>query len=294
MAAGLDGDCMSWLRPTWDIIRTSLWLVPSLLCLVGVALAVIMVSIDHQLAGRLDQDAWWLHTGDGEDARTLLSTLLASIITMASMAFSVTVVALTLAATTFGSRLVRVFRADLRTQAVLGIFLMTIVYCLLVLYTLRGSATAEEVPQLSVSLGTALALVSVVALLAFIQGVAHSIVADDVAAKVGREFERGVAVLPPAGPEAGEPRRGDVAPDGDFEAVALPREGYVQSVDYDGMLAWAERKGALLLLDFRAGDFVVDGEERLRVAATSARPPRISNLPCGIWSRSPCGRCRRA
>lgn len=45
--------------------------------------------------------------GSGDDARNLLSTLVASIITMSSVVFSITVVALSLAANQFGSRLIR-------------------------------------------------------------------------------------------------------------------------------------------------------------------------------------------
>jgi uncharacterized membrane protein len=126
------------LLATWDVVRTSLWLVPSIMIVLGVGLAVVMLRIDAGHGSEDNVRAWWINSGDGEDARSLLSTLLSAIITMASMAFSVTVVALTLAANSYGSRLIRNFRADLRTQAVLGTFAMTIFYCLIVLRSIHA------------------------------------------------------------------------------------------------------------------------------------------------------------
>ncbi|HZH27618.1 MAG TPA: DUF2254 family protein [Azospirillaceae bacterium] len=69
--------------------------------------------------------------GGVEDARSLLSTLLSSMITMTSLVFSITMVVLAQAASQFGPRLIRSYMADPGTQVVLGIQVMTIVYLLL-------------------------------------------------------------------------------------------------------------------------------------------------------------------
>ncbi len=52
-------------------------------------------------------------------------------ITAASVTFSLTSVALSLAAQQFGSRVLRNFMRDRITQVVLGTFIATFVYCLL-------------------------------------------------------------------------------------------------------------------------------------------------------------------
>lgn len=263
------------LQASWDSIRTSLLLIPSVLTLVGFGLALAVLGLDARrtLGG---PDGWtWLHGGSGDDARNLLSTLLTSTITMASMAFSVTIVALTLAANAHGPRLIRIFRSDLRTQAVLGTFVMTIVYCLVVLRSIEGAAPPAEVPHLAVTFGTGLALVCVLSLLAFIQGVARLIVSDEVVRRVRAEVESAIAKLHPPGVD---PPVDPTLPAG-FDATAtlieLPREGYVQAVDFDGLRAWAEREGLVLRLDFRPGDFVVDGDRRLAVFPPVDDPERV-------------------
>jgi uncharacterized membrane protein len=145
----------NWLLTTWDYLRTSLWLVPSAMILAGVGLAITMLRVDAGYGAEDQIRAWWINSGDGEDARNLLSTLLSAIITMATMVFSITIVALTLAANSYGSRLIRLFRANLRTQGVLGLFAMTIVYCLIVLRSIHGKAPMPEVPHAAVTVGTA-------------------------------------------------------------------------------------------------------------------------------------------
>lgn len=196
---------------------------------------------------------------------------------MASMAFSVTVVALSLAANTYGPRLIRTFRADLRTQLVLGIFVLVIVYLLLVLRQIEGSAIAREVPQAAVALGILLALLSVLALLAFIQNVATSIVADEVVRRVRRELDDAIGKLPDldtrAAPTGTESLGNSVDDPG--QGVALPREGYVQSVQFDELIAWAAKHDAVVRLAFRPGDFVVDGDIRVFVTSAPQDPERV-------------------
>lgn len=251
----------SQIAKTWDSARTSLWFIPAIL--VPAAFIAAPLALWLEPSPPPDGFFWRLliHQGDGEDARNLLSTLLTSVITMASMAFSVTVVALTLASNSYGSRIIRVFRADLRTQFVLGLFAATIVYNLMILRSLRGVAEPDKVPQIAVTIATALALLSALALLAFIQGVANSVVADKVIVRAVQDLEDTIDEMPLL-----ERDKTDPPFKAHFEngaRIALPREGYVQAVDYEGMVEWARRNEAVLTLDFGAGDFVVNGDRRI-------------------------------
>ncbi|WP_162806788.1 DUF2254 domain-containing protein [Sphingosinicella terrae] len=258
---------MNWLRVSADAVRTSLWLVPALMFLIGIGLAV--AALDFSL-GSGKSWAKWIASGSGEDARNLISTLLAAVIAMAGIAFSVTVVALSLAANSFGPRLIRIFRLDRRTQFVLGVFVMTIVYLLLVLRALRGAAPAAAVPEVAVALGSLLALLSVLALLAFIQGVASLIAADEVVRRVRHELNSAISDLPPLGAADAPP--GELPPDFDRCAakIRLPREGYVQSVEFAKIVDWAEKNGSVVRLDFRPGEFVVEGDHKVSVMPAPA------------------------
>lgn len=254
----------NWLRASSDAVRTSLWPIPGLMFAAGAALALFMLRMGTSWPQLDGQWAQWISSGSGEDARNLLSTLLSAVIGMASIVFSVTVLSLSLAANNYGPRLIRTFRSSRNTQAVIGMFMMTIVYLLIVLRAIRGDMDQAEVPQAAVAVASLMALFSLLALLAFIQGVATLMVADEVVRRVRKEFDSTVAEL---GPQ--QDQSDDAALPEDFEQrgsrIRLPREGYVQSIDHRALVEWAERHDAVVQLDFRPGDFVVEGDHKVLV-----------------------------
>ena len=241
----------------------------------GAALALVMLEVGTNWPRPDTPGAQWISSGSGEDVRNLLSTLLSAVIGMASIVFSVTVLSLSLAATNYGPRLIRTFRSSRNTQGVIGTFMMTIVYLLTVLRAIRGDMDSSEVPQAAVAVGSLLALFSLLALLTFIQGVATLMVADEVVRRVRKEFDAAVAELPRQQQKQGA--EDDVLPD-DFEerasSIRLPREGYVQSVDSEAMVEWAEQNDAIVQLRFNPGDFVVEGDRKVLIYPPPSDPER--------------------
>ena len=84
---------------TWDRVRNSLWGVPIALIIAGGAFAVLAVHV--RLPSRADP-VWWLYSGDAAAAFGFLANLLTAMITMATLAISITMVVLTLAAQSLG------------------------------------------------------------------------------------------------------------------------------------------------------------------------------------------------
>ena len=265
------------LRVWGETLRTSLWPVPLLMLLLAGVLFTLTGWGDARLSNEQALGSWWLHSGSGDDARNLLSTLVSAIITMSSVVLSITIVTLTLAANQFGSRLVRVYMTDLWTKLSIGLFVMTIVYCLLVLRVVQQDMPAADVPHLSVTVGLALSIGCVLTMLLFLHNVAHSIVADVVVARVGRELEETIDSLPPLGPAPKEvphekPLHADRAHA--VSIVSSEKEGYVQSVRYEELAAAAQQQDVVLRLSFRAGDFMCRGGWLAEVASPAqAEPP---------------------
>ncbi|WP_158047851.1 DUF2254 domain-containing protein [Skermanella pratensis] len=244
----------------WGRLRTSLWFVPMLMTFAALLLAVFALGIDSNLTGN-DERVWWLYGGKAENASELLSTLLSSIITMATLAISITMVVLTLAASQLGPRLIRNFMGDRRTQAALGFFVMTIVYLLLVYRRVDDHLDAENVPNVAITLGSALSLASVFLLLFYVHHLASSIVSDTVINRVGNELDEGLRrLLPEPGATSGSDQRaGGDGPDGGGADLSLPRGGYVQTIDHDALVALAREHDVVLTLRFRAGWHLLAG-----------------------------------
>jgi uncharacterized membrane protein len=253
-----------------------------------------MLAIDVGYGSEDEARAWWMDAGGAEDARDLLSSLFTGVISMAAMVFSATVVALTLAAGQYGPRLVRVFRSDRTTQVTLGTFVMTIVYLVLVLRMVRGDSTFEEVPHVAITFGTMLSLACVMVLLVFIQELACMAVADDIVERVGRELDTAVENLPRMSRESVQVHLNDRDSDRDSDRaegtdfwekagrIVQRQEGYVQAIEYGSLVSWAQQHKAVLRLDFRAGDFVAAGDQRILVHPASVAAAAEADHICGF------------
>ena len=141
---------------------------------------------------------WWIYTGGTDAARSLLSSVAGSMVSVVATAFSITIVALQLASSNFGPRLLRNFMQDTGNQIVLGTFIATFIYCFLVLQTIHGKGDGYSffVPHLSVTVGTVLAIPSMGVLIYFIHHASTIIqashvitqVSDDLANTIDRLF----------------------------------------------------------------------------------------------------------
>ena len=95
----------------------------------------------------------WLYAGTPEAARSLVIMLAGSMIDIAGVTFSITIVALSLTSAQFGSRLLRNFLRDPSNQIALGTFIATFLYCLMVL---RDIVETQPVPAVAVTGAVAL------------------------------------------------------------------------------------------------------------------------------------------
>lgn len=249
------------LLASWDRLRSSYWFVPGLMLVASVVLAAIMTRLDHTLARSSTRFEVFASTPEG--ARAMLSTLAGAQITIAGLTFSMTIVALTVAAQQFGPRLLRNFMRDVGNQVVLGTFVASFVYCMLVQGQIRGGDESTWVPSLSLAMAVVLALASLLVLIYFIHHVSSSIHASELVALVGSEIDASIDNLFPeeAGREADEDRQGPdgVIPDDPGAEVQGEAIGYVQAIDLEGLMVIACDSDLLIRLDCRPGDRVVQG-----------------------------------
>jgi uncharacterized membrane protein len=240
----------------WDRVRNSLWGVPIAIVIVAGAAAVVAVQL--KLPSRSDP-VWWLYSGDAAAASGFLANLLTAMITMATLAISITMVVLTLAAQSLGPRLIPIFMGDARTKLALGIFLGTTVYLLIALRTVVGAT--DSVPNLAITVGTALVLTSIVVLLFFVHHLARSIVADTIIRRVGEALDQSIhRLLPQKQDEAPMPPQ-DWQPIRDTgRHIRADATGYIQAIDHEAAVAEAKKADATVALNCRPGHFVLRDE----------------------------------
>jgi len=260
-----------------DRIRHSLWFVPTICTIVAAALALLLIWVSELTD--LDVTGMPLVFSAGVDgARAMLQAIAGSIITVAGVIFSITIVALQLTSTQFSPRVLRNFLSDRSNQIVLGVFVGTFIYTLLVLRSIRSQDedVSAFVPSIAITGALVLTLVSMGMLIYFIHHISVRIqvtsivasVAEDSLETIRRMSERwkpaedrawqpvaadGAVTVPPSG--AVPP--GAVSP----SEVLLParESGYLQFVDIGHLVDVAREAGGRLRLLVAPGAWVQAG-----------------------------------
>ncbi|MEO8247495.1 MAG: DUF2254 domain-containing protein [Chloroflexota bacterium] len=235
----------------WTVVRDSLWFIPAIWVVASAVLALVMVGIDHATPDVV-ADFPLVFGGGVDGARGLLSSIAGSMITVAGVTFSITVVALQLASSQFSPRVLRNFMRDRSSQVVLGAFIGSFAYAILVLRSIRGGQDGAEpfVPSVAVTVGILLALLAMGMFVFFIHHIASRIqlssivanIADETTDKVRREWTLEAPDGGPAELPAEPPNR-----------IAAQGSGYLQLVDEEGLKRIATDRDLVLRLDVKPG-----------------------------------------
>jgi len=264
------------VRQLWLTLRASLWFIPSAMVAGSVALAIVLIElsvhVDVATVARMPR----LFGAGADGARGMLSTIAGSIITVAGVAFSLTIAALAQASTQYTPRVLRTFMGDRSSQVVLGTFVGIFAYCLVVLRTIRGGDEGAFVPPIAVLGGFVLALVGVGVLVFFIHHTASGLQASTILARVRRTTEAAIDSVFPVelthGADDPPPGGADVRlPNDHWRPVPALRTGYVQSVDVGGLAACALSRAMTIRVDRSVGTFAIERHPLVSVARAPDR-----------------------
>ena len=251
------------IRQILSDLRGSYWFLPAVLTLSATILSLVTWWID------IHYELTWLNNLDyfsqakPEGARSILSTIAGSMISVAGTVFAVTFAAVVYASGSYGPRLLTNFMTDRGNQLSLGVFIATYVFALLTLRTIRlpsetgaSVSTPGFVPELSMLTALGLALLSVAVLVYFLHHVPNSIRINNVVAGIGETALRQVRERYP------HRWAGDVIEMGEAEVgepVTARATGYLEVIDYETLGRVTREGDRSLRLAVRTGDFVHPG-----------------------------------
>jgi uncharacterized membrane protein len=253
---------MNTFKRFWSNLRTSFWVVPSLIVAGSVALAAALIEAHSTESGQW-LARWPRLFGVGSTgARGILSTIAGSMMTVVGVTFSMTLVTLALASSQYTSRILRNFMRDRVTQVVLGIFTGIFTYCLIVLRTIRGGDEGGFVPSLAVFFGVVLAMGGIVVLIFFIHHIASSIQASSIIASAAEETMLAIdrlfpGILGEGPPDDDEDQALLPLQERNWQAVPAKGNGYIQSVDNVALLGLAREHKTIVRMERGIGEFVV-------------------------------------
>jgi len=245
------------------VLLNSFWFLPTVVSVLGPVLAFLFLAFDHIL--QPNQEQFVFHGGTAE-ATIILSTIAGSLITVAGLAFSITIVVLQLVSSQYTPRALRGFLQDRVTQVVAGGFFAIFAYSMIVLAAITESSATEHgfLPALSIIGAIGLSFVGLALLLIFVHHIGRVIQVSDIAARLAAQTlqtlehpypqweeeepkEEATTLLIQTWHMSEEPAR-----------IRAMRPGYVQRVEFASLMKYLHCPGFHLRLLICPGDFVTE------------------------------------
>lgn len=251
----------------WSELKATFWFIPVILILTSILLAIGLVYIDGRISFSKDGLARFFFVNSPDSARSILSTISGAMMGVAGTVFSITLVALTLASSQFGPRLIKNFMYVRLNQVVLGAYISTYLYCLLVLNAVKEGNDYTFIPSISILVAIIAAIMNIILLIIFIHQIAISLQADKVIADISDFISEQVETLFPEklGEVKGSEENMDIsAAISSYQrriSLKSPTSGYLQYIDSDALMEIIIRNDSLLELYQRPGAHLVKGLE---------------------------------
>jgi uncharacterized membrane protein len=272
---------LSSLRPLLTKIilglKASFWLIPLVMVVVSLVVAPVIIEYDLFLAQRSTGLPDFFPPISTEGAKMILSAIAGSMITVASLVFSITLVALSLMAQQLGPRILQIFMEDRPTQIMLGLFIATFIFAIIVLGSVGFGEGQKFIPLIGVLVTGALAVIAFVAVILFIHHIARQIQADIVIHQTSVKLRKATDDLLEDDKSAGSEcvdaaeyasLREEFGEDA-REILISDRSGYVQFIDFEAAMKCAHENDVRLLLLCRPGHFIL-GETSIMLAEPAA------------------------
>ena len=268
---------MNKIKETLINLRASLWFLPGLMILFSIALALTLIEVDSSVKFKWLIDYPRLFGLGADGSRGMLTAIASSMLTVAALAFSLTLAAVSQASGQFTPRIFRNFMRDRANQFALGYFVSVFAFCLIVLRTIRGADEVKFVPSLAVLTGLILAIGGVLVLIFFIHHIADSLQITTILNNITDETKQSVQKMFPRemGEAATEVEKSETWRADDIKKwrqIPAREAGYVQDVNTDGLLEFAAANRILIKMRRGVGQFAGSGATLAEIAPDTATP----------------------
>ncbi|WP_456268823.1 DUF2254 domain-containing protein [Kushneria sp. AK178] len=248
--------------------RNSIAYLTSLIITIYVLLGLAAVTFEvKSLPGFLD----FMDFDQPGTARTLLATLMAGMISLLVFSFSTVMSVLTQAGSNFSNKLVFGIMTEKRHQKVLGHYLGTILYLLILLLVPAIGNTPDTWRSLAVYLGSAMVINCLAMFVLFIHGTSQSVQINAITQNLLISTQLSLDKLRKRQARDDYTHRTGAVHPGTVYTLYSRDSGYIQGVDFKTLGELARRHELAIHLGFSFGDFVVKKFPLLTVEAET--PP---------------------
>lgn len=248
-------------------MSTNFWVIPMVMLGLALLSAFVNINLDKTLfLNEKEPFSYLFHFNDLVNIRSMLSLTAGSILGVAGVSFSITIASLTLASQQFGPRLLRNFMQHYLNQLVIGIFISTFLYCVMILQFTNSMDDEGFVPVISMITLLVLVIVNLMVLVFFIHHTASSMQADAIISDVYIELKNRFQSMFPEIAEDSTDKPVAQLPENlpdrfmnEGQAIAAYKSGFLQAVAQETLQSFAEEQDLTIRMNYRPGDFVYKG-----------------------------------
>jgi uncharacterized membrane protein len=240
-----------WLRKLTVAVGSSLWFVPVMCVIAGAAISFGTLALDRAFDYEAIPQSL---VGRPTAATALLNTIAASMVSLAALVLTITMVVVQLAMGQFSPRIVQRILRDKPSQLAIGLFVATFVHAAL---TSRGVVDqgdgTGQVPGIAVLAAYLLVLASIAVLVIYVQHIGQALRVSALIELVGDETRK---LIDRRYPDRGQPPAG--SPDSP-RVIAARESGVVTMIGTQALVKEAQRADCVLELVPALGSFVPAG-----------------------------------
>jgi uncharacterized membrane protein len=223
------------------------------MCVIAGVLASIMsIAIDRAFG--FEALPRWL-TGGPEAATAILETIAASMVSLAALVLTITMVVVQLAMGQFSPRIVQTFLQDRPSQFAIGLFVATFAHAMFTLREVQFEGDGQ-VPGVAIAVAYVLVLSSIAMLVLYVHHIGRSLRVSALIELVGSDTRRLIERRYP---------NCVVAPRPAAEMITAPHSGVLVGVDRDRLVELAVAGDCLLHVVPALGEFVPAGAPLVRI-----------------------------
>ncbi|MEU1125732.1 DUF2254 domain-containing protein, partial [Streptomyces sp. NPDC005899] len=261
------------LSPLREHLRDTFWFAPT----VGLVCSYLvwwgLSGLDTEIVTRLRREGAYEEIRTliafTTDAKSIITTISSAMMTFIGVVFSISLVAVQMAAGQLTPRVVRIFVRSRISKLTLTVFLSTFAFSLLVLTSYESETDPRRivaVPLLQSLLTVVMVGLSLLLFIAYVTSTLRLMQVGPVVDHIARESFRVV------GRVSGEPAGDEPLPPETARVVHRGRAGVLRDVHVARLVRAAGRQGVVLRLLPRIGDFLVPGTPLFAVHGGAAPP----------------------
>lgn len=248
-------------------IRESFWFLPAVFGVSAIIAAQLLVFLDQAVIEANGTRLGFLDALSASGGRSILTTIGTAMLTVAGTSFSITISVLATTSSTYGPRLVRNFMADRSNQLVLAAFTSTFLYSIVVLRSVHTDVDdgTAFVPVIAVHVAVLLGILDVGVLVFFIHHIALSVQITSLQKQVQDDLTAAVDLVFLEDDDDQATIRPQTFPALQWSDVTAVTDGYVQSVQWQRLVTWANEHDRTIDVVAMPGDHIIAGDTMLRL-----------------------------